>query len=79
MFDVGLYITIYADTEKELSKIESEIKSMLESKLVYIKPALFQQDVGFNSVIPTGNDFLTIHQKLNSEPLSSLFRLFLLT
>ncbi|MEZ4103113.1 MAG: DUF87 domain-containing protein [Candidatus Paceibacterota bacterium] len=73
MFDVGLYITIYADTEKELSKIESEIKSMLESKLVYIKPALFQQDVGFNSVIPTGNDFLTIHQKLNSEPLSSLF------
>ncbi|MDQ5883215.1 MAG: conjugal transfer ATP-binding protein TraC, partial [Patescibacteria group bacterium] len=73
MFDVGLYITIYADTEKELSKIESEIKSMLESKLVYIKPALFQQDVGFNSVIPTGNDFLAIHQKLNSEPLSSLF------
>ncbi len=73
MFDVGLYITIYADSEKELSKIESEIKSMLESKLVYIKPALFQQDVGFNSVIPTGNDFLNIHQKLNSEPLSSLF------
>ncbi len=73
MFDVGLYITIYADSEKELSKIESEIKSMLESKLVYIKPALFQQDVGFNSVIPTGNDFLAIHQKLNSEPLSSLF------
>ncbi len=73
MFDVGLYITIYADSEKELSKIESEVKSMLESKLVYIKPALFQQDVGFNSVIPTGNDFLAIHQKLNSEPLSSLF------
>lgn len=73
MFDVGLYITIYGDSEKELSKIESEVKSMLESKLVYIKPALFQQDVGFNSVIPTGNDFLAIHQKLNSEPLSSLF------
>ncbi|MEZ4210745.1 MAG: DUF87 domain-containing protein [Candidatus Paceibacterota bacterium] len=73
MFDVGLYITIYEDSEKELSKIESEVKSMLESKLVYIKPALFQQDVGFNSVIPTGNDFLAIHQKLNSEPLSSLF------
>ncbi len=73
MFDVGLYITLYADNEKELSKIESEVKSMLESKLVYIKPALFQQDVGFNSVIPTGNDFLAIHQKLNSEPLSSLF------
>ncbi len=73
MFDVGLYITIYADSEQELGKIENEIKSMLESKLVYIKPALFQQDTAFNSVIPTGNDFLGIHQKLNSEPLSSLF------
>lgn len=73
MFDVGLYITIYADSEKELNKLENEIRSILESKLVYIKPALFQQDIGFNSVIPLGNDFLRIHQKLNSEPLSSVF------
>lgn len=73
MFDVGLYLTIYADSDQELSKVENEVRSLLESKLVYIKPALFQQDVGFNSVIPTGNDFLAIHQKLNSEPLSSLF------
>jgi type IV secretory pathway VirB4 component len=73
MFDVGLYLTIYADNEKELNKVENEIRSILESKLVYIKPALFQQDTGFNSVIPTGNDFVAIHQKLNSEPLSSIF------
>jgi type IV secretory pathway VirB4 component len=73
MFDVGLYITIYADNEQELFKTENEIKSILESKLVYIKPALFQQEEGFKSVIPIGNDMLNIHQKLNSEPLSSLF------
>ncbi len=73
MFDVGIYITIYAENELELYKIESEIKSILESKLIYIKPALFQQIEGFKSVIPTGTDLLNIHQKLNSEPLSSLF------
>jgi type IV secretory pathway VirB4 component len=73
MFDVGIYITIYADNETELFKIESEIKSMLESKLIYIKPALFQQEEGFKSVIPTETDLLGIHQKLNSEPLSSVF------
>src|SRR5205814_1245911 len=44
MFDVGLYITIYAENENELYKVESEIKSILESRLVYIKPALFQQE-----------------------------------
>jgi type IV secretory pathway VirB4 component len=73
MFDVGIYITIYADSDLELFKIESEIKSMLESKLIYIKPALFQQEEGFKSVIPIETDLLNIHQKLNSEPLSSVF------
>lgn len=73
MFNVGLYITIYAENENELFKVENEIKSILESKLVYIKPALFQQEEGFKSVIPTGTDNLEVHQKLNTEPLSSLF------
>ena len=73
MFDVGIYITIYADNDMELFKIENEIKSMLESKLIYIKPALFQQEEGFKSVIPIDTDLLNIHQKLNSEPLSSVF------
>ncbi|MEI7709251.1 MAG: conjugal transfer protein TraC [bacterium] len=73
MFDVGIYITIYADNELELFKTENEVKSMLESKLIYLKPALFQQEDGFKSVIPTNTDLLNIHQKLNSEPLSSIF------
>ena len=73
MFDVGLYLTIYADNDIELFKIENEVKSLLESKLIYFKPALFQQDDGFKSVIPLEDDRLQIYQKLNSEPLSSFF------
>lgn len=52
IFEVGLYLTIYGNTVEELDKIESEIKSILEAKLVYIKPALFQQEQGFRSVPP---------------------------
>ncbi len=73
MFDVGLYVTIYANDETELYKIENEMKSMFESKLIYLKPALFQQDDGFRSVIPLEDDRLQVYQKLNSEPLSSFF------
>jgi type IV secretory pathway VirB4 component len=73
LFDVGVYITIFADNEGELDKLESEIKSILESKLVYLKPALFQQEQGFKSVIPIADDQLAVHSKLNSAPLSSLF------
>jgi len=73
LFDIGLYIAIYGEDEKELDKVESEIKSILESNLVFIKPALFQQEQGFQSVLPTGEDKLGVHSKLNSEPLSSIF------
>ncbi len=73
IFDVGLYMTIYGTTVEELDKIESEIKSILESRLVYIKPALFQQEQGFRSVLPIGTDELEVHSKLNSAPLSSIF------
>ncbi len=73
IFDVGLYLSIYADTEEELDKSESEIKSMLESRLVYIKPALFQQEEAFASVLPIATDRLSVHSKLNSSPLSSVF------
>ncbi len=73
IFDVGVYITLYGDTSAELDKTESEVKSILESKLVYIKPALFQQESGYKSVLPIADDELAVHSKLNSSPLSSLF------
>jgi type IV secretory pathway VirB4 component len=73
IFDVGVYITIFGDNSADLDKIESEVKSILESKLVYLKPALFQQESGYKSVLPIGDDQLAVHSKLNSSPLSSLF------
>jgi len=73
LFDVGLYVTIYAESSGELDKIESEIKSILESKMVYLKPALFQQEQAFKTTIPLGTDNLQVYSKLNSSPLSSLF------
>lgn len=73
LFDVGLYITIHGESSEELDKVESEIKSILESKLIYVKPALFQQEQGYKSTLPLGNDELGVHSKLNSSPLSSLF------
>jgi conjugal transfer ATP-binding protein TraC len=73
LFDVGVYITIYGATVEELDKVEAEIKSMLESRLIYVKPALFQQEQGFKSVLPLGRDELNVLSKLNSSPLSSIF------
>jgi len=73
IFDVGLYMTIYGNTREDIDKIETEIRGILESRLVYIRPALFQQEQGFRSVLPLGTDELDVHTKLNSAPLSSIF------
>ncbi len=73
IFDVGVYITVYGKTIEELDKTESEIKSMLESRLIYVKPALFQQVQGFRSTLPLATDELNVNSKLNSSPLSSIF------
>ncbi len=73
IFEVGLYMTIYGSTKEELDKTESEVRSILESRLVYIRPALFQQEQGFRSALPLAEDQLNVHTKLNSAPLSSIF------
>ena len=73
LFDVGIYITIYGNDKGELDKVEGELKSLLDSKLIYLKPAIFQQEQGYRSVLPLMIDDLEVHYKLNSAPLSSIF------
>jgi len=73
LFDVGLYMTVYSDDQTALSKTENEIKNILDSRLIYVKPALFQQEQGIKSVLPFMDDQLMVHSKFNSSPLSSFF------
>lgn len=73
MFEVGLYITIYGDDDEEIRKTETEIKNILESKLIYIRPALFQEAEAIKTVFPLGTDLLKITNQINTSPLSSFF------
>ncbi len=73
LFDVGLYVAIYGTDDTQLNKVENEIKGSLDSRLIYIKPALFKQEQGMHSIVPTATDELLVHSKFNSSPLSSFF------
>ena len=73
LFEVGIYITIYGKNKEDLDKSEQDIRSHLEGRLILVKPTLFQQEQGFKSTSPLGNDVLSIHTKLNTDPLSSIF------
>src|SRR3990167_2396026 len=73
MFRFGLYITVYENSEKELRDTELTLRSIFESRLIYIKPALFRQKEGFISCNPYGLDLLDVHTPMDTEPLSTAF------
>ncbi len=73
LFQFSLYITVWARTPEELDKLESVLRSLLEGKLVYAKPAVFQQDEAFRSVMPFDEDWLNITSNLDSESLATIF------
>ncbi|HCM36636.1 MAG TPA: conjugal transfer protein TraC [Candidatus Wildermuthbacteria bacterium] len=73
MFRFALYITVYAQTVEELREIQTTLRSIFESRLMYVKPALYQQKEGFHSCLPYGMDLLQVHNSMNTEPLSSVF------
>ena len=72
-FELGVYITIYENSVKELNDTEGKIKGLLGYQLIFAKPATFRMMDGFNSTLPTDDDKLNVHTSLNTEPLSSLF------
>jgi len=73
LFTVGVYVALYADTLEALGKLENKITSMMEAKIVYIKPALFQQLQGYLSTLPLAKDGIGVTSPMNSGPLSSFF------
>lgn len=72
-YQYGLYITVYANSEEELDEILSQVEVLLEGRLIYAKPALFQMEQGFSSTLPLGHDALTVNVNMNTSPLSTSF------
>ena len=73
MFRLGVYITVYETSEKALRDTELTLRSIFESRLIYIKPALFRQKEGFISTNPYGMDLLEVHTPMDTAPLSTSF------
>ncbi len=72
-FELGVYVTFYENSLKELDDTEGKIKGLLEYQLIFAKSATFRMMDGFNSTLPMDDDRLNIHTSLNTEPISSLF------
>ncbi len=72
-FELGVYITFYENSLKELDEAEAKIRNLLEYQLVVAKQATFRMLEGFISTSPLNDDRLNVHTSLNTQPISSLF------
>ena len=73
LFNVGFYLAVYGKDDTELDQAENDIRGILDSRMIAMKPALFQQEQGVKSILPLSDDQLLVHSKFNSAPLSSFF------
>ena len=73
LFNVGFYLAIYGETDLEIDRAENDIRGILDSRMIIMKPAMFEQEKGVKSILPLSDDQLFVHSKFNSAPLSSFF------
>ncbi len=73
LFQFGMYVTLYADDEDKLKKLQTDIESLLGGRLVLTKPAMFQMEHAWTSTLPLCLDELEISRNMNTSPLATSF------
>src|SRR3989338_1169317 len=73
LFQFGMYITIYAEDEERLKKVQTDVESLLGGKLVLTKPAMFQMEHAWTSTLPLCLDEIEINRNMNTSPLAASF------
>jgi len=73
MFKVGLYLTVYSNSQEELKQISDQIVKTLATSLIMAKPIVFQQLEGFFNTLPYGQDFIGSTYQMHSSGAATFF------
>ena len=72
-FQVGVYITVYAEDMDKLEKYSQTVEAVLSQQSIITKRAALQMDDGFGATLPILKDNLNVLNNLNTSPLSASF------
>lgn len=72
-FQIGIYLTIYENSAKDLDETEGKLKSILDAQLVLPKQTTFRMLEGFLTTSPLADDRILALTSLNTQPISSTF------
>lgn len=72
-FQLGLYITVSAESPEELENISKKLEATLGSLMIIAKPTTLQMENGFLTTLPTCNDQLMITRNMDTTCLATTF------
>lgn len=72
-FQVGIYLTVYADTKEKLETTSKQLETILGGKLVMTKTGDFRTERAFESTLPQCTDQVEVLRNMNTSPLSTTF------
>ena len=72
LFLATTVITIIAETEEKLALYEEELKLIASNNLITVMPLTNQQENGFKSALPLGNNYLEITRLMSTSTVSAL-------
>ena len=73
LFDVGIYLTIFADNEDELAQTVAAVRSVADGMLLRLVPATFRTVQGWCTTLPLGLDGLKIRRTFDTDALAAVF------
>ncbi len=75
LFRVGLYLTVHARTEAELTQACAQVKAAAASTLLEVQPATWRQLQGWTTPLPLAADGLRMLRTMDTHALAAAFPL----
>lgn len=73
LFQISIYMTISAATLEELNKMTKLLETVMQTRMFYIKTALYQQIEGLQSILPRTENQLNQKRNLDSSSAALTF------
>lgn len=72
-FQLGLYVTVPADSLEELNEMTKQVDSVLSSLLITSRTAILEMEDGFKSTLPIFYDKLAVWRNMDTTSLAMTF------
>lgn len=72
-FHLSLYITVYAENEDEMKRLNNKIDTMLSGRNILTKQAFLRAEQGFIATGPFAKDEVNVYRNISTKGLSTTF------